>query len=108
MRAFSASVSQVDHTTWRVEPTKYRATDFAIEPDASAATYLWAAEAITGGKIDLGVPMDAFTQPDAKAAEFIRMFPKMPAVIVQHRTRIVQGSSICPLQIVTTEPGEID
>src|ERR1041384_6311333 len=25
--------------------------------------------------------MDAFTQPDAKAAEFIRMFPNMPAVI---------------------------
>jgi 3-phosphoshikimate 1-carboxyvinyltransferase len=25
--------------------------------------------------------MHAFTQPDAKAADFIRMFPKMPAVI---------------------------
>ena len=37
-----------------------------IEPDASAATYLWAAEVLTGGAIDLGVP-PAFTQPDAKA-----------------------------------------
>ena len=81
MTAFGAKVSQLDHTTWRVEPTKYTATDFAIEPDASAATYLWAAEALTKGKIDLGVPMDAFTQPDAKAAAFIRMFPNMPAVI---------------------------
>ena len=81
MTAFGGSVSQIDHTTWRVAPTKYHATDFVIEPDASAATYLWAAEALTGGRIDLGVPMDAFTQPDAKAAEFIRMFPKMPAVI---------------------------
>jgi 3-phosphoshikimate 1-carboxyvinyltransferase len=81
MTAFGASVSQVDRTTWRVAPTKYHAADFAIEPDASAATYLWAAEALTGGRIDLGVPIGAFTQPDAKAAEFIHMFPRMPAVI---------------------------
>jgi 3-phosphoshikimate 1-carboxyvinyltransferase len=81
MRTFGASVSQTDHTTWRVEPTKYRATDFVIEPDASAATYLWAAAALTGGKIDLGVPTEAFTQPDAQAAKFIRMFPHLPAEI---------------------------
>jgi 3-phosphoshikimate 1-carboxyvinyltransferase len=81
MAAFGGSVTQVDHTTWRVAPTKYQAADFRIEPDASAATYLWAASVLTDGDIDLGVPMDGFTQPDAKAAEFIRMFPKMPAVI---------------------------
>lgn len=81
MRAFGAKVAQADEMTWRVEPTGYRATAFVVEPDASAATYLWAAEVLTGGKIDLGVPVDAFTQPDAKAAEFIRMFPRMPAVI---------------------------
>ncbi|MDB5542381.1 MAG: 3-phosphoshikimate 1-carboxyvinyltransferase, partial [Devosia sp.] len=81
MRAFGASVEQLDEMTWRVEPTGYKATDFHIEPDASAATYLWAAEALTGGKIDLGVPMEAFTQPDAEAARFIRMFPRLPAVI---------------------------
>jgi 3-phosphoshikimate 1-carboxyvinyltransferase len=81
MTAFGARVSQVDHTTWRVEPTGYTATAFVIEPDASAATYLWAAEALTRGNIDLGVPMHAFTQPDAKAAAFIRMFPDMPPVI---------------------------
>jgi len=81
MTAFGAHVTQVDHTTWRVEPTKYTATDFVVEPDASAATYLWAAEALTKGKIDIGVPMEAFTQPDAKAAAFIRMFPNMPEII---------------------------
>jgi len=81
MAAFGGVVNPVDARTWRVEPTKYRATDFAIEPDASAATYLWAAEALTKGKIDLGVPMEAFTQPDAAAAKFIKMFPKLPAVI---------------------------
>lgn len=81
MRVFGASVTQIDEMTWRVEPTGYVATDFHIEPDASAATYLWAAEALTGGRIDLGVPMAAFTQPDAEAARLIAQFPRMPAVI---------------------------
>lgn len=81
MRAFGAKAVQIDEMTWRVEPTGYRATDFYIEPDASAATYLWAASALTSGNIDLGVPIAAFTQPDAEAAKLIRQFPNMPAVI---------------------------
>lgn len=81
MRAFGAQVEQVDVGTWRVEATGYRATDYAIEPDASAATYLWGAEALTGGNIDLGVAADAFTQPDAAAQAIIAQFPNMPAEI---------------------------
>lgn len=81
MKAFGAEVDQRDEATWFVLPTGYRATDFAVEPDASAATYLWAASALTGGDIDLGVPMNAFTQPDAEAARFISMFPNLPPVI---------------------------
>jgi len=34
-----------------VEPGGYRATDFAVEPDASAASYFLAAAAITGGRV---------------------------------------------------------
>ncbi len=56
MRAFGAKVEKTSAVTWRVEPTGYTAADFVIEPDASAATYLWAAEVLTGGSIDLGVP----------------------------------------------------
>ena len=81
MRAFGAKVENIDARSWRVEPTGYAATDFQVEPDASAATYLWAAEVLTGGRIDLGVPIEAFTQPDAEASRFIKMFPKLPAVI---------------------------
>jgi len=81
MRAFGAKIEKTDERTWRVEPTGYAATDFQIEPDASAATYLWAAEVLTGGDIDLGVPMEAFTQPDAEASRFIKMFPHLPGVI---------------------------
>jgi 3-phosphoshikimate 1-carboxyvinyltransferase len=81
MRAFGAEVTQIDAGTWRAQPTGYRARDFAVEPDASAATYLWAAGALTGGDIDLGILPTAFTQPDAKAHEVIAAFPHFPSVI---------------------------
>ncbi len=81
MRAFGGEIAQTGDGAWTVSPTGYRATDLHIEPDASAATYLWAAEKLTGGAIDLGVAASAFTQPDAKASDLIATFPHMPAVI---------------------------
>ncbi|WP_193177604.1 3-phosphoshikimate 1-carboxyvinyltransferase [Oricola nitratireducens] len=81
MRAFGVEVEHVSIAQWRVEPGAYRATDYHVEPDASAATYLWAAEALTGGSIDLGVAAHAFTQPDARAYGVISKFPRMPSVI---------------------------
>jgi 3-phosphoshikimate 1-carboxyvinyltransferase len=79
MRGFGAEVTQVSMSQWRVAPTGYKAANFHVEPDASAATYLWAAAALSGGEIDLGV--DHFTQPDAKAKDLIASFPNMPAII---------------------------
>ncbi|UHS60474.1 3-phosphoshikimate 1-carboxyvinyltransferase [Agrobacterium vaccinii] len=81
MEAFGATVERVSNAVWRVHPTGYKATDFHIEPDASAATYLWGAELLTGGKIDIGTPADAFTQPDAKAYAVMAQFPNLPAEI---------------------------
>lgn len=81
MVAFGAQVDRPDSSSWRVAPTGYQAADFAIEPDASAATYLWAAEALTGGAIDLGMTAAAFTQPDARAHDVIASFPRLPATI---------------------------
>ncbi len=81
MAAFGAKVSQPSPSVWRVEATGYVAADYLIEPDASAATYLWAAEVLTGGAIDLGIAAAAFTQPDAKAHALIAAFPHLPAEI---------------------------
>lgn len=81
MEAFGAEVSEAGPGAWRVAPTGYRAADYHVEPDASAATYLWGAEALTGGRIDLGAPAGAFTQPDAASAALFGAFPEMPAVI---------------------------
>jgi len=81
MRAFGANVTQLSSNTWRVQATGYRAADYRIEPDASSATYLWAAEALTAGNIDLGFDSDAFTQPDAQARAIIARFPDLPGSI---------------------------
>lgn len=81
MAAFGATAHETGPGSWLVAPSGYRATDFVIEPDASAATYLWAAEILTGGTIDLGLPPTAFTQPDARAYAMIARFPNLPAEI---------------------------
>ncbi|AQS83423.1 MAG: 3-phosphoshikimate 1-carboxyvinyltransferase [Acetobacter aceti] len=81
MKAFGGMVEQREEMSWHVTPSPYRATGFRIEPDASAATYLWAAAALTGGKIDVGLAPESFSQPDAKAFGMIALFPHMPAEI---------------------------
>ena len=81
MRQFGARVEQEGGAAWVVQPGGYRAAALRIEPDASAATYLWAAEALTGGGIDIGAAPGSFTQPDAQAYAIIRSFPQMPAQI---------------------------
>ena len=81
MRMFGAEVEAVGEDAWRVQPSGYAACDLAIEPDASAATYVWAVEALTGGRIDVGLSADRFSQPDAAAHAIIAAFPHMPAVI---------------------------
>ncbi|WP_174299427.1 3-phosphoshikimate 1-carboxyvinyltransferase [Caulobacter sp. S45] len=81
MERFGATAEATGPGAWRVQPTGYRPCDLAIEPDASAATYMWAAERLTGGRIDVGLPSQDFTQPDASAYALIAAFPHMPAMI---------------------------
>ena len=81
MRRFGADVAQDGPGAWTVASTGYRAADLHVEPDASAATYLWAAAVLTGGDIDIGTAPEAFTQPDAQAQALIAAFPHLPAVI---------------------------
>jgi 3-phosphoshikimate 1-carboxyvinyltransferase len=51
MTAFGADVDRPDERTFRVRPGGYEACDYAVEPDASAASYFLAAAAITGGRV---------------------------------------------------------
>ena len=51
MAAFGAACDAIDERTWRIPPGGYAACDYHIEPDASAASYFFAAAAITGGDV---------------------------------------------------------
>lgn len=51
MRAFGATVEEVDGTFLLPAGQNYTARKYDIEPDASAASYFWAAAAITGGSV---------------------------------------------------------
>ncbi len=81
MAQFGVQAKTLGPGHWHVPGAKYHAADVEVEPDASAATYLWAAEILTGGKIDLGRDAKSFSQPDAAAAKIISTFPYLPAII---------------------------
>jgi 3-phosphoshikimate 1-carboxyvinyltransferase len=51
MAAFGATCEPTDSGGWQIPPSGYAACDYPIEPDASAASYFFAAAAITGGSV---------------------------------------------------------
>lgn len=60
MEAFGATVDQPDARTFAVAPGGYRGREYAVEPDASAASYPFGAAAICGGRVRvLGLTPDA-------------------------------------------------
>jgi 3-phosphoshikimate 1-carboxyvinyltransferase len=74
MKAFGASASaNVDYSKIEIPAVGYyRACDYTIEPDASAASYFWAAAAVTGGEVTvLGLNRDSL-QGDVKFVECLR------------------------------------
>jgi 3-phosphoshikimate 1-carboxyvinyltransferase len=51
MAAFGVHLEIDKFERFRVEPGKYTGTTYAVEPDASAASYFFAAAAVTGGRV---------------------------------------------------------
>ena len=51
MEAFGANVVVPSADRYVVTEGRYRAADYTIEPDASAASYVWAAAALCGGEV---------------------------------------------------------
>ena len=71
MAAFGATVDQPDERTFAVAPGGYTATDYAIEPDASAASYPLAAAALCGGRVTVTGLGDGALQGDAAFADVL-------------------------------------
>lgn len=72
MRAFGATMENHEYRRFIVPGgQRYRAADYAVEPDASAASYFFALAAVTGGRVrvrHLGV---ASAQGDARFADVL-------------------------------------
>ena len=80
MQAFGAQVQRVNDRRYVVSPTGYRNSRYEIEPDASAASYFFAAAAISGGSITVEGLGSRSIQGDTG---FVDIVEKMGAKVVR-------------------------
>ena len=71
MGRFGAEVRETAGGWWEVEPGLYRAAQVEIEPDASAAAFLLAAAAVTGGEVTVAGMRRRMLQGDAAFADHL-------------------------------------
>jgi 3-phosphoshikimate 1-carboxyvinyltransferase len=73
MESFGANVVNQNYSRFEISTGNYQAQDFEIEPDASAASYFWAAAAITDGDVVVeGLNKDAL-QGDVQFCECLKL-----------------------------------
>lgn len=72
MRSFGATVEVPDDRTFIVLPSGYVAQNFDVEPDASAASYFFAAAAICGGTVRVEGLGSASLQGDLHFVDVLR------------------------------------
>jgi len=92
MRAFGATVETTpDFRHIAVTPTGYVGRDYLVEPDASAATYPWAAAAVCGGRVRVLGLGSGSIQGDVA---FVDALESMGATVERHEAWIeVRGRS---------------
>ena len=67
MAQFGVEAERRGHERFRVVPSVYAGRDYAVEPDASTASYFFAAAAVTGGRVRvLGLRRDGCLQGDIR------------------------------------------
>lgn len=93
LRAFGVDARWLDRDVLEVVPAVPQAQDYAVEPDASAATYLLALPAIFGGELTVAGLGSASVQGDARFGEVLA---RMGARVEQqdHSTRVVGTGSL--------------
>ncbi|MBI5412788.1 3-phosphoshikimate 1-carboxyvinyltransferase [Candidatus Peregrinibacteria bacterium] len=91
MASFGVCVEQNGYKEFRVRAgQKYRPQTFAIEGDASAATYFWGISALTGEKIEItNVPKDTIQADAVTKSKMLNCHPELAAP----RPAVVSGST---------------
>jgi 3-phosphoshikimate 1-carboxyvinyltransferase len=105
MRAFGAEVDPdpARPNTYAVPATGYRPTDYRIEPDASAASYFFAAAAIVGGRVRIEGLGAGSLQGDVA---FVDVLEQMGAE-VERGTDVIEVRGTGRLQGVTVDMGDL-
>ena len=104
MRAFGAQIEIAKNVIW-VSPGAYRGVDFAVEPDASSASYPSAAVAIMGGRLTIDGLSRNSLQRDV---EFFDVLSQMGCDVSQHPDGISIGRDIDqPLHGVAVDMSQI-
>jgi 3-phosphoshikimate 1-carboxyvinyltransferase len=90
MAAFGAAIEREDYRRFEVGPGSYRGTQYDVEPDASAASYFFAAAAVTRGRVVVPGLGSRSLQGDL---EFVRLLERMGCRIRQTETETeVEGT----------------
>jgi len=71
MRSFGVDVAEAPDL-FSVQPAAYKPLDYAVEPDASAASYFMAAAAVSGGRVEIPGLGSTSTQGDLRFAEVLQ------------------------------------
>ncbi len=91
-RAVMAAFGCPTGDDWSVPEGTYTATAYDVEPDASAASYLWGAAAVTGGTVTVEGLGSSSTQGDVA---FVDLLARMGAEVVQTATSTtVRGTGV--------------
>lgn len=88
MAAFGATVTE-EGGTWTVAGTGYRGTSYTVEPDASAASYAWAAALVTGGRVTVAGLHHGSLQGDVAFADVLE---QMGAEVTWHDDAVTVGA----------------
>ena len=84
----------------------YKARDYAVEPDASTASYFAAAAAVAGGRVTIeNLPLEGSLQGDT---QFLRVLESMGCTLSQQGTSTtIQGPGPDGLKGITVDMGDI-
>jgi 3-phosphoshikimate 1-carboxyvinyltransferase len=83
MEAFGVAMRREDFRRFEVSPGVYRGTTYDVEPDASAASYFFAAAAVTGGRVVVPGLGSRSLQGDLG---FVRLLERMGCTVRQTET----------------------
>lgn len=103
MASFGATVGHPQEHIWSVSPQPYRSATYEIEPDASAASYAFAAAAIVGGRVAVEGLGSTSMQGDLAFVELLR---RMGAEVEQTPTRTTV-TGMGPLQGIEADLSQI-